>query len=46
MIIKLKDILNENKINLILLEKISRPLLNKSYNKIELKSFLRKELMN
>ena len=35
-----------NKINLILLEKINRPLLNKSYNKIELKSFLRKELMN
>ena len=35
-----------NKINLILLEKINRPSLNKSYDKIELKSFLRKELMN
>ena len=35
-----------NRINLILLEKISKPLLNKSYNKIELKSFLKKELMN
>ena len=35
-----------NKINLILLEKINKPLLNKSYNKIELKSFLKKELMN
>ena len=35
-----------NKINLILLKKINKPLLNKSYNKIELRSFLRKELMN
>ena len=35
-----------NKINLILLEKISKPLLNKSYNKFELRSFLQKELMN
>ena len=35
-----------NKINLILLEKISKPLLNKRYSKIELKSFLQKELMN
>ena len=33
-----------SKINLILLGKIGRPLLNKSYSKIELKSFLQKEL--
>ena len=35
-----------NKINLVLLEKINRPLLSKSYHKNELKSFLQKELIN
>ena len=35
-----------NKVNLILLEKISKPLHHKRYSKIELKSFLKKELVN
>ena len=37
---------NTNKINLILLKKIGKPLLNKNYNKNIIKSFLREELIN
>ena len=37
---------NSNKINLILLKKIGLPIINKRYNKNDLKSFLKKELVN
>ncbi len=37
---------NTNKINLILLKKIGKPLLNKNYDKKIIKSFLREELVN
>ena len=37
---------NSNKINLILLKKIGLPIIDKKYNKNDLKSFLKKELVN
>ncbi len=37
---------NSNKINLILLKKIGTPIINKRYNKNDLKSFLKEELVN
>ena len=37
---------NSKKINLILLKKIGSPILNNTFNKNNLKSFLRNELIN
>ena len=37
---------NTNKINLILLKKIGKPIINKFYNQKDLRLFLKKELTN
>ena len=37
---------NSEKINLILLKKIGYPIINKTYDKNNLKTFLKKELIN